>query len=139
MEVIVAEHAGFCFGVTKAVETVYDQINAGKTSNIYTYGPIIHNETVVADLEKKGVKVINDIEDLERLNENLTGRDETLEEKSKISDAATENKKSDNSFKMTDNLPDAGKDASAPSKAPSSADSKGITHPFHPAAAAAPD
>ncbi len=65
MEVVVAEHAGFCFGVTKAVETVYDQINAGKTGNIYTYGPIIHNETVVSDLEKKGVKVINGIEDLE--------------------------------------------------------------------------
>ncbi len=67
MEVIVAEHAGFCFGVTKAVETVYDQIEAGKTANIYTYGPIIHNETVVSDLEKKGVKVINGIEDLEAI------------------------------------------------------------------------
>ncbi|MCR5557122.1 MAG: 4-hydroxy-3-methylbut-2-enyl diphosphate reductase [Butyrivibrio sp.] len=66
MEVIVAEHAGFCFGVTKAVETVYDQIGAGKTGNIYTYGPIIHNETVVSDLEKKGVKVINSIEDLKK-------------------------------------------------------------------------
>ena len=65
MEVIVAEHAGFCFGVTKAVEKVYDQI--GKKDNIYTYGPIIHNETVVSDLEKKGVKVIKDDEDLENI------------------------------------------------------------------------
>ena len=67
MEVVVAEHAGFCFGVTKAVETVYEQINAGKAENIYTYGPIIHNETVVSDLEKKGVKVINGIDDLQRI------------------------------------------------------------------------
>ena len=67
MEVVVAEHAGFCFGVTKAVETVYEQIKAGK-KNIYTYGPIIHNETVVSDLEKKGVKVISDIEELEKLS-----------------------------------------------------------------------
>ena len=52
MEVIVAEHAGFCFGVTKAVETVYQQIEKGEL-NIYTYGPIIHNEIVVADLEKR--------------------------------------------------------------------------------------
>ena len=126
MEVIVAEHAGFCFGVTKAVETVYDQINAGKTSNIYTYGPIIHNETVVADLEKKGVKVINDIEDLERLDENLTDRNENPEGKNKISDVATENKKSDNLSEMTDNISDAGKDVSDPGKAPNSADSKGI-------------
>ena len=64
MEVILAEHAGFCFGVTKAVDTVYDQVQNGSDRNIYTYGPIIHNETVVADLEKKGVKVIDSLEDL---------------------------------------------------------------------------
>ncbi|WP_022768343.1 4-hydroxy-3-methylbut-2-enyl diphosphate reductase [Butyrivibrio sp. NC2007] len=64
MEVIVAEHAGFCFGVTKAVETVYEQIGK-ENSNIYTYGPIIHNETVVSDLEKKGVKVIESVDELE--------------------------------------------------------------------------
>ncbi len=64
MEVIVAEHAGFCFGVTKAVETVYEQIEK-ENSDIYTYGPIIHNETVVSDLEKKGVKVIESVDELE--------------------------------------------------------------------------
>ena len=69
MEVIVAEHAGFCFGVTKAVDTVYEQIDKEGTGKIYTYGPIIHNETVVSDLEKKGVKVIEGIEDLEKLVE----------------------------------------------------------------------
>ena len=53
MEVILAEHAGFCFGVTKAVETVYEQIEKNAGVNIYTYGPIIHNETVVEDLERK--------------------------------------------------------------------------------------
>ncbi|MCR5656431.1 MAG: 4-hydroxy-3-methylbut-2-enyl diphosphate reductase [Butyrivibrio sp.] len=64
MEVVVAEHAGFCFGVTKAVETVYDRIKDKDAGNIYTYGPIIHNETVVGDLEKKGVKVIESPEEL---------------------------------------------------------------------------
>ena len=67
MEVIVAEHAGFCFGVTKAVETVYEQIEK-ENSNIYTYGPIIHNETVVSDLEKKGVKVIESADELEGID-----------------------------------------------------------------------
>jgi len=67
MEVIVAEHAGFCFGVTKAVETVYEQIEK-ENSNIYTYGPIIHNETVVSDLEKKGVKVIESVDELEGID-----------------------------------------------------------------------
>ncbi|WP_026489629.1 4-hydroxy-3-methylbut-2-enyl diphosphate reductase [Butyrivibrio sp. XBB1001] len=81
MEVIVAEHAGFCFGVTKAVDTVYEQIakksDGENVGNIYTYGPIIHNETVVSDLEKKGVSVIESIEDLK----SLAGE---LEEKRKI-------------------------------------------------------
>ena len=67
MEVIVAEHAGFCFGVTKAVETVYEQIEK-ENSNIYTYGPIIHDETVVSDLEKKGVKVIESVDELEGID-----------------------------------------------------------------------
>ena len=68
MEVVVAEHAGFCFGVTKAVDTVYEQIS-NKKQNIYTFGPIIHNEIVVSDLESKGVKVIEDVSDLKGVSE----------------------------------------------------------------------
>jgi len=56
MEVRLAEYAGFCFGVKRAVDTVYEQIKTGKT--IYTYGPIVHNEEVVKDLEERGVRVI---------------------------------------------------------------------------------
>lgn len=56
-EVILAKSAGFCFGVKRAVETVYQQIETGKAP-IYTYGPIIHNEEVVADLERRGVRVL---------------------------------------------------------------------------------
>ncbi len=70
MEVIVAEHAGFCFGVTKAVETVYEQIEKGK-KNIYTFGPIIHNEIVVGDLQKKGVRVIEDISKLAGITDGI--------------------------------------------------------------------
>ena len=67
MEVILAKSAGFCFGVKRAVETVYEQ--TGKGGRIYTYGPIIHNETVVKDLEEKGVRVLEQAADLERLTE----------------------------------------------------------------------
>ena len=67
MEVILAEHAGFCFGVKRAVEQVYEQAETGKP--IYTYGPIIHNEEVVKDLEKKGVQVIEDEEQLAQIRE----------------------------------------------------------------------
>jgi 4-hydroxy-3-methylbut-2-enyl diphosphate reductase len=66
MEVILAKSAGFCFGVKRAVETVYQQVEKG--GHIYTYGPIIHNEAVVRDLEEKGVSVIKDT-DLDRLED----------------------------------------------------------------------
>ncbi len=68
MEVRLAKSAGFCFGVKRAVDKVYEQIETGKT--IYTYGPIIHNEEVVSDLEQKGVQVIADKENLQKLIEN---------------------------------------------------------------------
>lgn len=55
--VILAESAGFCFGVKRAVDMVYREAAKGKF--VYTYGPIIHNEEVVQDLETKGVQVID--------------------------------------------------------------------------------
>lgn len=70
MEITVAKTAGFCFGVKRAVEKVYDQIATWK-KQIYTYGPIIHNEEVVQDLEEKGVQVINSKEELEALKEGV--------------------------------------------------------------------
>ncbi len=63
-----AKSAGFCFGVQRAVSTVYEQIDSGAFP-IYTYGPIIHNEMVVQDFERKGVKVIYSKEELASLKE----------------------------------------------------------------------
>jgi len=68
IEVIVAKTAGFCFGVERAVSQVYEQIDHG-VKPIYTYGPIIHNEEVVKDLEEKGVQVIETEEELKTLKE----------------------------------------------------------------------
>ena len=51
MKVIKAKSAGFCFGVKRAVDTVYKQVEENQNLPIYTYGPIIHNEEVVKDLE----------------------------------------------------------------------------------------
>ncbi len=65
MELKTAKTAGFCFGVKRAVDKVYELIECGE-GPIYTLGPIIHNEEVVADLEKKGVSVISE-EDLNSL------------------------------------------------------------------------
>ena len=71
MEVIVAKTAGFCFGVERAVNKVYEQINKQDGRSIYTYGPIIHNEEVVKDLEKKGVQVIETEDELRQLKEGI--------------------------------------------------------------------
>ena len=67
MEVKLAEYMGFCFGVKRAVDTVYEQIKNGKT--IYTYGSIVNNEEVVRDLAEKGVRVLETREELTELSE----------------------------------------------------------------------
>lgn len=69
MEVKRAKTAGFCFGVKRAVETVYKELQKEENSrvDIYTYGPIIHNEEVVKDMEKRGVKVLRTESGLEHL------------------------------------------------------------------------
>ena len=66
MEVRLAKTAGFCLGVRRAVDTVYEQVEQAE-GPIYTYGPIVHNETVVQELEEKGVKVLNSEEELKSL------------------------------------------------------------------------
>ena len=67
MEVTVAKSAGFCCGVKRAVDTVYREIESGEKP-VYTFGPIIHNEQVVEDLENRGVQVIHSEDELEGLS-----------------------------------------------------------------------
>ena len=64
MKVKLAKTAGFCYGVERAVNAVYDEIRKEERGRIYTYGPIVHNEMVVDDLRKKGVDVIEGMDDL---------------------------------------------------------------------------
>ena len=56
MKIECAESAGFCFGVKRAVDTVYKLLDEEK-EDVYTLGPIIHNEQVVDDLSSRGVMV----------------------------------------------------------------------------------
>ena len=65
LKVRLAEKAGFCFGVKRAVELVYSECEHNK--QVYTFGSIIHNEEVVKDLEDKGVIVLNTLEELKAL------------------------------------------------------------------------
>ena len=69
MKVVVAKTAGFCFGVKRAVDTVYEQAEKEDAVRpIYTYGPIIHNEEVVRDLEEKDIRVIDSEEELQDIS-----------------------------------------------------------------------
>ncbi len=60
-KIVVAKSAGFCFGVDRAVKIVYDELKKHKTA---TLGPIIHNKSVVRDLESKGVVIANSVDEL---------------------------------------------------------------------------
>ena len=65
--VILAKSAGFCFGVKRAVNMVYAEIEKKEEAPIYTYGPIIHNDEVVKDFESNGVVVVKTLEQLDVL------------------------------------------------------------------------
>ncbi|MDK2879705.1 MAG: hypothetical protein PWR06_2421, partial [Thermoanaerobacteraceae bacterium] len=53
MQLIIAEYAGFCYGVKRAMEMVEDLIKKGEKA--YTLGPLIHNPQVVDDLKNRGI------------------------------------------------------------------------------------
>ncbi|MDO5387828.1 MAG: bifunctional 4-hydroxy-3-methylbut-2-enyl diphosphate reductase/30S ribosomal protein S1 [Clostridia bacterium] len=61
MKIILAKSAGFCFGVKRAVDYAYSK--EGR-ENIYTYGPIIHNKEVTGDLDKKGIHVTENLDEV---------------------------------------------------------------------------
>ena len=66
MKVTLAKSAGFCFGVKRAVNMVYEEVEKSGEP-IYTYGPIIHNDEVVKDFESKGVKLVKELSELAEL------------------------------------------------------------------------
>ena len=63
-EIMVAKHAGFCFGVKKAIEIAEETAakNAGKKT--YVYGQLVHNERVIDELQKKGIEFVDEIENI---------------------------------------------------------------------------
>ena len=64
MKIKLAKTAGFCPGVKRAVDLVYKQTEEHPGERIYTFGPIIHNEEVIRDMESRGVTVLNSVEEL---------------------------------------------------------------------------
>ena len=71
MQVKLAKTAGFCFGVHRAVETVYNELKKNRDSKIYTYGPIIHNEEVIKDMESRGITVLRSEEELWQVRDGI--------------------------------------------------------------------
>ena len=61
MKITLAKTAGFCFGVNRAVNMVYELLEAGE--QVCTLGPIIHNPQLVSELEGKGVRIVESPED----------------------------------------------------------------------------
>lgn len=59
LNVTVARSAGFCFGVKRAVGLAYKEAD-GHHQGVYTIGPLIHNETVVEDLSKRGIRIVDE-------------------------------------------------------------------------------
>lgn len=76
MNITLAKTAGFCFGVNKAVNTVYDLLNQGK--KVCTLGPIIHNTQLVSELERRGVRTISSPSEVAQ-NETLVIRSHGVE------------------------------------------------------------
>lgn len=62
-KIIIARHAGVCFGVKKALETVKEYTDSSR--KVYTLGPLIHNRQVVEELNKRGIGIIETLEQIE--------------------------------------------------------------------------
>jgi 4-hydroxy-3-methylbut-2-en-1-yl diphosphate reductase len=61
VEIVVARYAGYCYGVERALRTTEEAIG-GAVGPVASLGPIIHNPSVVKQLEERGVAVVDDAE-----------------------------------------------------------------------------
>ena len=64
MKITLAETAGFCFGVNRAVNMVYDLLQNGE--KVCTLGPIIHNPQLVNELAEKGGRIVESPKEVNR-------------------------------------------------------------------------
>jgi 4-hydroxy-3-methylbut-2-enyl diphosphate reductase len=64
VKAIVAEGAGFCFGVKRALKIAFEAARGGD-GTVVTLGPIIHNPQVVARLEEEGLRVVKDLDEVD--------------------------------------------------------------------------
>ncbi|WP_434793053.1 4-hydroxy-3-methylbut-2-enyl diphosphate reductase [Terrisporobacter petrolearius] len=62
MEVIIAENAGFCFGVKRAMNMAWDELENKTSDNVYSLGPLIHNKQAVDKYKEKGLIEMNSLD-----------------------------------------------------------------------------
>lgn len=67
MNVKIAKNAGFCFGVKRAMKMAWDELEKGE-NNIFALGPLIHNKQAVSKYEEKGLKTVDNVDDVPLLN-----------------------------------------------------------------------
>ena len=63
MEIKTIEHAGFCFGVSRAVDLLEKEVESG-CKPIYTVGPIIHNPQIIEEMNRKGVRIAESVAEI---------------------------------------------------------------------------
>ncbi len=80
MKIIIAKQAGFCFGVKRAVDGAYNEIQNGD-KKIYCLGEIVHNQDVIKSLEKKGITFIENIDEIKENNVKLIIRAHGIDKK----------------------------------------------------------
>jgi len=67
MKIIVAPHAGFCFGVERAIELAEESAKYTKEGKkVFTYGPLIHNPQEIGRLKTLGINVLENEGQLDR-------------------------------------------------------------------------
>lgn len=79
MNIKLSKNAGFCFGVKRAMNTAWDEVN-GATTDIYALGPLIHNKQAVSKYEEKGLKTVEEIDEIPP-NQNMIIRSHGVAEK----------------------------------------------------------
>lgn len=79
MEILVGKTAGFCYGVKRAVDGSLEQIETNKNQEIYCLGELVHNRQVVLELEEKGIKFIENINEIKNKNSKVIIRAHGIE------------------------------------------------------------
>lgn len=62
MKIIIADEAGFCFGVKRAIKMAYEELEKADGKPVYTLGPLVHNPQVIEELENDNIESIEELD-----------------------------------------------------------------------------